>query len=401
MFPVRANESEPAAFQISQASQQAFAKVSELLQKGVTDGAYPGAVLLVGRNGQVVYHYQVGHKWLEAPEGIKNEMTRDTVFDLAGLTSLVITTTLFMQFVETARVRLEDKVSRYLQPFGVTGKTSITIEQLLSHASGLPSWMPYFEDLVKAHSTDRIGILTSRGAREYIYNAINRSSIKFEPGTKQLYSDLGLMVLGNIAEQLTGLTLDKAAQKYVLQPLGMKNSSYVDLAMIKRRGIHPIKNRIAPTEDCAWRKRVLCGEVHDDNAWAMGGIAGHSGLFSNVIDLHLFASELLRAQRGQSNFLKRETVNRFFNGPKKYEAEGGYMLGWELPNRDNNMSESKLSPSAVGQCSFTGCSLWLDPLQDIDVILLTNRIHPSRSSKQIRHLRPALHDAVVDALAGA
>ena len=254
------------------------------------------------------------------------EMSRDTVFDVAGLTSVVSTTTLIMKFVEMGKLKLEDKVSRYIQGFGVSGKSMISIEHVLAHASGLPAWVPYYEELVMANAGDRIGILTSRGARDYVYNSVNRSSLKFPPGSKQLYSDLGLMLLGNMIEQLSGLSLDRATQKYLFQPLGLKSSSYVELAMIKRRGIHPVKDRIAPTEDCPWRSRVLCGEVHDDNAWAMGGIAGHSGLFTNAADLHLFSSELLKAFRGKSEYLRRDTVMRFFTGPRGFDAESGYRL---------------------------------------------------------------------------
>lgn len=379
---------------------QAFAKVTELLQQGAADGVYPGADLLVGRGGDVVYRAQVGQKWAKPPEDMPNQMTRDTVFDLAGLSSVVITTTLLMKFVELGKLRLEDRFSRFVQGFGVAGKSAITIEHLLSHASGMPAWIPFYEELVRANSADRIGILTSRGARDYIYNSLNRVQVKFNPGSKQLYSDLGFILLGEIIESLTGVGLDKAAHKYILQPIGMKSSSFIELAMIKRRGIHPVKDRIAPTEECPWRRRVLCGEVHDDNAWAMGGIAGHSGLFSTASDLHLFATEILKAFRGQSEFLRRDTVMRFFAGPQSFEADGGYRLGWESPNRENNMSESKLSELAVGHCGFTGCSLWLEPTLGVDIILLTNRIHPSRSNKQIRNFRPQLHDAILNALTG-
>lgn len=377
-----------------------FSKVTELLHQGVADGVFPGADLLVGRGGEVLYRAAVGSKWAKAPEGINNEMSRDTVFDIAGLTGLVVTTTLIMKFVEGGKLKLEDRVSRFLQGFSVSGKSAVTVEHLLAHASGLPAWAPFYEDLVKANGANRIGILTSRGARDYIYNALNRLPTKFEPGERQLYSDLGLILLGELVETLSGLTLDKAAQKFLFQPLGMKSSSYVELAMIKRRGIHPVKDRIAPTEECPWRKRVLCGEVHDDNAWAMGGVAGHSGMFSTASDLHLFASEMLKAFRGQSQFLRRDTIMRFFTGPAAFEAEGGYRLGWESPNRENSMTESGLSELAVGQCGFTGCSLWLEPTVGVDVILMTNRIHPSRSNKEIRSFRPKLHSAILEALSG-
>ncbi len=387
-----------AEVQVPTALAKGFVKVTELLEKGCQDGAFPGAVLLVSQHGQVLYNYSVGRKWLKSPEGISNEMTRDTVFDLSNLTSVVVTTTLMMRFLEEGRFSLSDKVSRYVQAFGVNGKSAITIEHLLSHASALPAWHPYFEELARANSADRIGILTSRGAREYILHSINRSVIKGEPGQRQALSDLNMFLLGFLIENLSGMSLDKIATKYIFQPLGMRNSSYIDLGMMKRRGILPLLDKIAPTEECQWRRRVMCGEVQDENTWAIGGISGQAGLFSNAWDLHLFASEMIRAYRGESTFLRRETVMRFFTGPSSFDNDGEIHLGWESPNRENGMSNCGLSSHAVGQCGFTGCSLWMEPAQGVSITLMSNRVHPSRSSKQIRSFRPQLHSAILEAL---
>lgn len=376
-----------------------FAEVRATLEKGVEDGVFPGAVLLVGVKGTPVFSHAAGKRSVRAArEGdAPRAMTEDTVFDIAGLTTVVGTTSLVMRLIESGHVRLTDKVANLIQGFGVHHKSAITVEHLLSHCSGLAHWHPFFEELIKENAGARMGIMTSRGARDYVINAINRSSLKYEIGSKQLYSDIGFILLGHLAEVLTGLTLDRAVSRYVFGPLGMKSTSYIDLAMIRRRGIHPVTDIIAPTEECPWRQRIMWGEVHDDNAWAMGGVAGHSGLFSVASDLHRFGAFMLRAARGQSELLTPDTVQAFWRGNASIE-QASWRYGWDSPSRENGMNECGLSSEAVGFNSFTGCSLWLDPRGDVDIVLLTNRIHPSRSNKRITAWRPQLHRVVLDAL---
>jgi serine-type D-Ala-D-Ala carboxypeptidase len=383
----------------SKAVAQAFSEVSALMLKAVEDAVFPGAVLLVGRDGQILFHKSVGYKSVKiSKDDEPRPMTSDTVFDIANLTTVVATTTLLMKLVEMGKVKLEDRVSIYLQGFGVHNKSPITVGQLLAHTSGLTAWHPYYEELLKANTGARLGILTSKGARDYVINSINRSTLKYTPGTRQVASDLGFIILGHLIELLTGLGLDKALYKYVIQPLGLKSTSYVDLSMVKRRGIHPVTDVIAPTEQCPWRQRLLCGEVLDDNAWAMGGVAGHSGLFSNAFDLHIFAREVLFAQRGGSVLLKRESVAQFFKLPVGIDAPA-YRFGWECPSKENGLIESRLSGKAVGCNGFSGCSMWLELEKGVDIILMSNRVHPSRSNKKINAFRPEIHSAVVDALA--
>lgn len=376
-----------------------FEAVIELCEKGVREGVFPGATLLVGRRGEVVLKRAFGTKSLRTtkfPEPAAVEV--ETVFDLAGLTSIVVTTTLIMKLVESGKLRLEDRVSRYIQGFSVLGKSSITVRQVLGHCAGLPAWVPFFEELMEAQSGARRGIVTSRGARDHIYNSINRMELKYEPGTKQIYSDVGMILMGQLVELLTGLSLDKASQRYIFQPLGLKSTSYVDLSMIKRRGIHPVTDLIAPTEECPWRKRVLCGEVHDDNAWVMGGIAGHSGLFSTVPELHVFTNELLRSWRGRSSFVRKDVLDLFWRGPDEFPE--GWRYGWDSPGKENGMLEAGLSARAIGQNGFTGCSVWLEPEEGLEIILMTNRVHPSRANKKILTFRPELYGMVIKALKG-
>lgn len=376
----------------------AFRKVSELMQEGIDNDVFPGAVLLVGRAGEILYFNNFGvQRPAESKEELSVPMQLETVFDIAGLTQIVATTTLIMQLLESHKMHLDDKVSRFIQSFVVHGKGPITIEQLLHHTSGFTAWYPFFEELAELNSGARMGILTGRGAKEHVYTRIHQLELEYEVGEKQIYSDVGYMLLAEICEILTGVSFDRSFYKNIARPLGMKSTSFIDLSMIKRRGIHPIRNVIAPTEDCAWRKRVLCGEVHDDNTWAMGGVAGHAGLFSSAYDLHIFATEMLKINSGRPGIVKTETLRHFWNVPDADPALP-YKYGWSNPSELNEMTESKLSSKALGACGFTGCSLWLEPEKNLDIILMSNRVHPSRSNKRIMGFRPKLHAAIVDAV---
>jgi CubicO group peptidase (beta-lactamase class C family) len=368
--------------------------VGKLLQQGVDTQAYPGAIFEVYQGGTCLVSECVGTRALALDDVISPPLSKDTVYDVAGITAGVITTTMIMKLAEAGKLKLEDRVSRYVQGFGVNGKSAITIQDLLAHTSGLTAWVPFFEELVRLNAGSRMGMLTSRGAKEYVYNVINRSSVKYQPRSRQLYSDVGLIVLGEVVEILTGMSLDKAAQKMILQPLGLKGTSFIDLTMVKRHGIHPVLDLIAPTEECVWRKRILCGEVHDDNAWAMGGVAGHSGLFTTARDLGIFAVEMLKCYRGAGTFLRKQTVKGFWTRPEAH-FELTHTLGWELPNRDNGFLEVGFSDHAVGITAFTGCTLFLEPERDLALILMTNRIHPNRSNRKIVAFRQELFRTVL------
>lgn len=368
----------------SSPSEPTFKNLSALLEEGVAQGAFPGAVGLIGRGNKILFEHAVGSKSIKSNrnEAGNPPMTLDCVFDVAGLTSVLVTSILLFRLMDEGKINLTDKVSRFLQGFGVHGKSKISIEQLLNHTSGLPQWVPFFEEILQENTGPRLGIMTSRSAREFVYNQIQRLQLKTEPGTKQAYSDLGAILIGHIAELLTGLSLDKAAVRYVFQPLLMKSSSYIDLSMIRRRGIHPVTDLIAATEECSWRKRVLCGEVHDDNAWAMGGIAGHAGLFTTIRDTFQFASELHACLHGESSFISQQTLSEVFASQDTH-----YRGGFETPSKENGMVDVGFSPLAFGLNGFTGCSMWLEPQAKLSVLLFTNRIHPSRSNKRISAFR--------------
>jgi CubicO group peptidase (beta-lactamase class C family) len=391
-----------------------IAELSELLEEGVRDGVFPGAVALIASGESLVFfeakglrRHSVGISQVSSFSGAaKTErtsnpsllpMNTDTIFDVAALTAGVVTTTILMRLIDTERVSLDERVSRYLDGFGVLGKSPITLRHLLSHTAGLPSWYPFFEELLRDNAASRLGILTTKGAHDYVITTICRSPIRGDIGSKSQYSDVGMIVLGALIENLTALSLDRAFYKFVAKPLGLKNSSFIDLSEVRRGTITPYTDIIAPTEECSWRKRVLCGEVHDDNAWMMGGIAGHSGLFTSAKDLHIIARELRRALRGESSFLSANIANAFLapgninTNPSTGASSNGFKikLGWDSPSRENGLNQVSMSEKSFGYNGFTGCALWIDPEKNCDIILLTNRIFPTRLNKKISAFRAA------------
>jgi CubicO group peptidase (beta-lactamase class C family) len=356
--------------------------------------AFPGGVLLVGLGGEVVFHQAFGCRSLK-PES--SPMHEDTVFDVASLTKVVVTTTLVMQLVDKGLLDVDRRLSHIFQTFGIYGKERMTIRHLLTHTSGYPATAPYYKQIARADRAERAGMMTSRGAVESVYNEFFRAKIDHLPGKVTKYSDIGFILLGNAVEVVSGTSLDKLARQQVFRPLGMANSGYIDLTTLKRRGLQPVTDAIAPTAQCSWRGRMLCGEVHDDNAWAMGGVAAHAGLFTNAIDLHLFASELIRCFKGQSDFISKETLRQFWCRDQT-DPQSSWALGWDTPSGSDSAAGRLMSRHSVGHLGYTGCSLWIDPEAELDVILLTNRIHSATDSRSIQSVRPLIHDLVVEAL---
>ena len=269
--------------------------------KSNKDLVAPGMELLVSKRNRVLYHEAVGSRILEPEvDGLKKNLT----FDIASLTKALVTSVLLMKLVERGRLELDKKLTHIFQTFGTLGKEKITVRNLLNHSSGYPAHVEFYKDILEANRGKRAGVLSSRGAVEFVYNSLFRSELEYETGTKSVYSDLGFMLLGKVIETTSGTNnLTKLAWKEIFSPLGLKGSGFVDLSALKHHRIEAVPELIVPTLNCPWRKKLLCGEVHDDNAWAMGGVCGHAGLFSTINDVHQIASELLRSYKGQVTLL--------------------------------------------------------------------------------------------------
>ncbi|MFN8389762.1 MAG: serine hydrolase domain-containing protein [Bdellovibrionota bacterium] len=355
---------------------------------------FPGAVLLVGQGGEIKYHKAFGCRSL-VPE--LTELKSDMVFDIASLTKVLVTTTLAMQLVQEDLLSLDWRLSRIFQTFGTHGKETMTVRHLLTHMSGYTGTSPYYKSIAKADNAGRSGVMTSRSAVEMVYNEIFRSKLENMPGKVTRYSDIGFILLGNAIEVVSGQHLDKLALKQVIRPLGLESTGYIDLSTMRRRGLEPVLDSIVPTARCPWRGRILCGEVHDDNAWAMGGVAAHAGIFSTATDVHRFARELIECYHGRGSLVEKDTVRKFWTVAGD-DPHSTWALGWDTPSKTGSSSGQFFSPGSVGHLGFTGCSLWIDPERELDVVLLTNRIHPSTENNAIREFRPVIHDLVMEAL---
>jgi CubicO group peptidase (beta-lactamase class C family) len=366
-----------------------FQPVEDAFKEAVGQGVFPGAVVVVGKGAEIVFEGAFGFRSL-VPD--KTPMQPDTIFDLASLTKPLATTPAIMLLV-----RLEDRVTRIFPNFGVLGKMYVTFRHLLAHCSGLPAWKGYYEDIVKDQKKGKVNFVASRAAKHYVFEQIHREKALAPPGTQSLYSDLGYMILGEVVEEITGWSLDRYCQDKIFKPMGLRSTSFIDLTQIRARRLHPVQEVIAPTEECPWRKRLLCGEVDDDNAYAMGGVAGHAGLFSNARDIHRFLIRLRKCLAGDDPLLPAPLVQEFLTRDAAVKGST-FALGWDTPSAESSSSGSSFSPTSVGHLGFTGTSIWWDLAKDCHIILLTNRVHPSRNNDKIKAFRPHIHDLIMKAL---
>ncbi|MGA2428698.1 MAG: serine hydrolase, partial [Candidatus Acidiferrum sp.] len=306
------------------------------------------------------------------------------MYDIASLTKVVVTTTLSAKLVEgdfPVPLDLDAKVERYLPEWAASAngqdlewRHKVTVRHLLTHTSGLPPFKEYWR--------------TSKSKQETL-GRIFVEPLDYEPGTREVYSDLGIILTAEIIERLTGRTLDDLAKAYIFSPLGMKDTMF-----------RPAKNLwpwIAPTEfDRNLRHRLVQGEVHDENAFTMGGVSGHAGVFSTAPDLAAFCQMLLNGGiYAHNRILKRATVAEF-TAPQPL-SNGTRTLGWVVPT-EGSSSGHYFSAHSFGHTGFTGTSIWIDPDRQLFVVLLTNRVNPTRENQKIAQVRPALHDAVMQAL---
>ena len=365
--------------------------VEDAFKEALAEGVFPGAVVLAAKGEEILCHAAFGARSL-VPE--KTPMRPDTIFDLASLTKPLATAPAIMLLVREKKIRLDDRVTRFFPNFGVLGKTYVTFRQLLSHSSGLPAWKPYFEEIVRDQKAGKVNFVASRAAKHYVFEQIHRERALSAPGTQALYSDLGYMLLGETVEEVSGWTLDRYCYDKIYKAIGLRSTSFIDLTQLRARRLEPIHEMIAPTEDCPWRKRVVCGEVHDDNAYAMGGVAGHAGLFSNAEDIHRFLLRLRKCLAGADPLIPASIVEEFFARDESVPGST-FALGWDTPSAENSSSGSFFSPHSVGHLGFTGTSIWWDLEKDCHIILLTNRVHPSRTNDKIKGFRPHIHNVIM------
>jgi serine-type D-Ala-D-Ala carboxypeptidase len=355
----------------------------------INDRVIPGLVIAVGQAGQARLVEAFGQRQID-PEPAS--ATVDTIYDLASLTKAAVTSLLVIKGVEHGRLHLDHPLGDHLAL--LRDRPEVTLRQVLAHAGGFPAHRRFYEAVptrVEPSQANRASILECAAAELLAY----------PPGSKSIYSDLGFILLGALVEQVMSARLDVLAERLIFQPLGLSSLGFVDLLTgaptAQFRG-----HDVAPTERCPVRGRMVLGEVHDLNAFAMGGIAGHAGLFGGVQDLLQLAFVLCAAYHGRgvdggAPFVRPEVLREFWR-PAGIPGST-WRLGWDGPSAHGSLAGDLISRRAVGHLSFTGCSLWIDPEQETCVVVLTNRIHPEvRDDPRFRALRPALHDAALQAI---
>jgi len=353
--------------------------VDDLMRNAVADGIFPGGVLYVSKKDKNHFHKAYG-----VTDTVSNRpVTLETVFDLASLTKPLATTLSIMKLIEQKKLSLDQSLSMLLPGFAGSEKGAITVRHLLSHTSGLTDYRPYYEKLREIPQSQRKKAIRELLSREMLIHPIGR---------KTLYSDIGFMILCWIVEEISKRQLNDFVSDEIYTPAGLKDLFFIDLERSKKN-IELLNTEFAATEKCPWRLRVLIGEVHDDNAFAVGGIDGHAGLFGTAAEvgrLLLLLQSLYHGYLTRSVLLS-ETVRQFLSR----QEDTGRVLGFDIPDPGKSSCGHYFSKNTVGHLGFTGTSFWMDLEKEIIVILLTNRVHPSRDNDRIRAFRPRIHDAIM------
>ena len=343
--------------------------LQSILDRGVVDSAFPGAIAVIGNHAGPIVTVAAGHlDW--APSPVPNDRT---LWDLASLTKVVGMTSAMMQLVEQGKVVLDAPVQRYLPEWQGPNKDKVTVRDLITHRSGLPAFKTYYKLNLSPDSTLALFMNTS---------------LDTLPGVRMVYSDIGAILLGKIVERVSGERLDRYLAEHVFRPLGMFDTQY--------RPDSSLLSRIAPTERDPWRGRLVHGEVHDENAYALGGISGHAGLFSTAHDLSRLAEAYLNGgEIDGARFAKASTIRQFTT--VEDSTFSSRALGWDTPS-DRSSAGHFIKRPAFGHTGFTGTSLWIAPQHDLYVLLLTNRVNPTREHNGIGRVRVQVADAAMRAL---
>jgi CubicO group peptidase (beta-lactamase class C family) len=336
------------------------------LDRALADGAFPGAIAVVGTHNRVIATYAVGHlDWAPSPTPDDH-----TLWDLASLTKVVGLTSGIMQLVSQGKVDVDAPLQRYFPNWTGRNKEKVTIRHLLTHTSGLPAFKAYDEI---THDPDSLAKLMFSTPLDTL------------PGAKMVYSDIGAYMLGRTLEKVTGQTLDAYLHEHVFEPAGMHETMYRPPALLLPR--------IAPTEIDPRRGGLVRGMVHDERAYYLGGVSAHAGIFSTAHDLTRFAQMYLN----HGTIDGREILPPAMIAQFTVRQVADRALGWQKPDGANSAGHL-MSPEAFGHTGFTGTSIWMDPTNDVFIILLSNRVNPTRANTKIGRVRVQVADAVLGIL---
>jgi CubicO group peptidase (beta-lactamase class C family) len=369
-------------------------RLQPILQEALSGHVFSGAAILVAAPEEILFEGAYGAVSFATGAA---PITTATWFDLASLTKPLATASLAMVGVSSGWLQLDEPLGHALEWTSVPDdKRGITVRQLLNHCSGLPAYRPYFRELNAPPVGERRATLIGWILREALLGA---------PQTITAYSDLGFMLLAEIIERRAGMRLHEAVRRLLFDPADIQEMGFrpvrsdasLDVPSSSSDDLPPVV--IAQTERCPWRSRLLEGEVHDENAYALGGVAGHAGLFGTARAIHRWLGELWGVYRGGPghNGIAPSVVREFWRR-QHLVPESTWALGFDTPCASGSSAGERFSADSVGHLGFTGTSFWLDLDREILVVLLTNRVHPHRDSSSIKSFRPLIHDTVMETL---
>lgn len=352
-----------------------------VMKKGLQEVVFPGAA--VG----IIHGKGKRRKLFTSVYGLasiypqKRVLKEGFFFDLASLTKPLGTTLSILSLIKEEKISLQSTIYSVLDV--PDDKADISIEQLLGHSSGLPAYRPYYEKLIKHPQNTR---------RECLKSLVLNEPLVSKPGDTTCYSDLGFMVLGWIVEKISGASLDSFISEKVMKPIGLDAGLFFPVSKEQKDN----KNYVA-TENCPWRNETIIGEVHDDNCWAVGGICGHAGLFGNIKSVLAICGALLDQyhERSEHPNYRNDDLKKCL---LRQREESSWGLGFDTPSKKDSSSGRYFSNKSFGHLGFTGTSFWIDPLNELVVVLLTNRVHPDRKNDKIKKFRPFFHDSIRESL---
>lgn len=353
------------------------------LEKRVYSGVVAGII-----NGSSIYRKNifVSAGYTSLYDG-KKAVDKQTFFDLASLTKPLATTLAVLCLIKQKKLSLDSRLDQLSRGYLPEDKRKINLKMLLNHSSGLPAHREFFRTV---KGVDRLK------AKETMLRLVLDEPLEYEPGVKTVYSDLGYMLLGWLVEEISTTPLNRFVEKNIYKPLGLEEHlAFLPLDdKVCRQG-----RSFSDTENCDWREKQLHGEVSDDNCWALGGVAGHAGLFGDIVGVTELVRHLLDQWQGREDVDSYDRVDLVHFLTRQQEEENGtWGLGFDTPSAKGSSAGQNISPTSAGHLGFTGTSFWIDPVRDAAVVLLTNRVHPSRDNDRIKEFRPAFHDAVFKTL---
>jgi len=314
----------------------------------------------------------------------KESSCNNIFFDLASLTKPYVTVISILSLINKNKINLNHHLYDFFKEGINSDKKSITIEHLLSHTSGFPAYRDYFHNLVKEKKEQRKNLLL---------NLLLDEPLEAQPGCKVIYSDLGFMLLGLIIEKVSGIGLDEYFKKAIMEPIGLEEHLFYNPIGSKKYSYE----QFAPVENCKWRGKLLQGEVSDENCWALGGVAGHAGLYGDIYGALALTELIMDIWLGKKDHPSIARSDLVYFLDKRSGIKGDtWALGFDRPNRIGASCGKYLSKDSVGHLGFTGTSFWIDPVRELVIVILSNRVHPSRDNELIKEFRPVIHDRIVE-----